>query len=94
MGEGIAEENQKRQKDVTERAAVATFGQKGNAVKQRNKENVYRIHRLRIIARRHAKHATNATLIKNRIKTLFWNHFGLKLSMYISIRSSDYSIQH
>ena len=56
--EKIAEENQKRQKDATERAAVGTSGQKGNAVKQRSKENVQRIHRFRIIVRRHAKYAT------------------------------------
>ena len=58
MAERIAEESQKRQKDATERAAVRTSGQKSNAAWQRSKENVLRIHRFRIIVRRHAKYAT------------------------------------
>ena len=71
MAERIAEESQKRQKDATERAAVGTSGQKGNAAWQRSKENVLRIHRFRIIVRRHAKYATKKTLTKNLIERLF-----------------------
>ena len=58
MAERIAEENQKRQEDATERAAVGMSGQKGNAARQRSKENVHRIHRFRIIVRRHAENVT------------------------------------
>ena len=71
MAERIAEESQKRQKDATERAAVRTSGQKSNAAWQRSKENVLRIHRFRIIVRRHAKYATKKTLTKNLIERLF-----------------------
>ena len=58
MAERIAEENQRRQKNATRRAAVGTSGQKGNAVKQRSKENVQQIHQFKIIVRRPAKYAT------------------------------------
>ena len=93
MVERIAEENQQRQKDATERAAVWTSGQKGNAEKQRSKENVQWIHRFRIIVRRHAKYATKEILIKNWIETSFFIYICIKLIILKSIQSSNNSIQ-
>ena len=94
MVERIAEENQQRQKDATERAAVWTSGQKGNAEKQRGKENVQRMHQFRIIVRRHAKYATKEIWIKNWIETPFFIYICIKLIILKSIQSSDKRIQH